>query len=309
MSLRAGYLLVFAAAILFGINQPLSRVLIDGPLPARYLAASRLLGLVVVFGGWALLRYRDAIPRGRELAALVVYGLVGIAALQWALTEAIARIDVGLVLSFAYSASIETALWCLVVRRERQPALLWVAMVVAIGGILLALGVGGSTFDELSGAGIAFAFAASLGFSYYALHGERLLARSPAPVVLGVAATVAAVAWTSTAAPIWEYPTGALTDDVSLGGNLDLALPGALVVGWTVLIGTALPYALYLVGIGIVGPTRGVLTGSIEPVVAVVAAWAWIDQRLTLLQVVGCALVLGAVLAIQLARARVALVE
>ena len=61
------------------------------------------------------------------------------------------------------------------------------------------------------------------------------------------------------------------------------------------LFGTALPYALYLVGIGRVGPTLGLLSGTIEPVVAVIAAWFWIDQRLTALQVLGCVVVFTAV--------------
>ena len=66
------------------------------------------------------------------------------------------------------------------------------------------------------------------------------------------------------------------------------------------LFGTALPYVLYLVGIGRVGPTFGLLSGTIEPIVAVIAAWLWIDQRLSPLQVLGCAIVFAAVIAVQM---------
>jgi drug/metabolite transporter (DMT)-like permease len=297
--------MVLGAACLFGVNQPLSRVLIDGPLPARYLAASRLIALCVVFGAWTLVVYRDRLPRGRQLAEILAFGLLGIAILQWTLTEAIARIDVGLVLTFAYAASFPTAIWCRVVRHEHQPRVVWLAMFVAIVGLVLALGVGSDAFAALPAAGLAFATANCLLFAYYAVHGEKLLGRSPTPVVLGVGATAAAVFWTLTFAPLWAYPTAILTGDVSLGGNLsDVIVPGIAVLLYTTLAGTVLPYLLYLLGIGRIGPTRAVITGSIEPVIAVAAAWLWIDQRLTASQLVGCALVFGAVFMVQLARAR-----
>ena len=75
-------------------------------------------------------------------------------------------------------------------------------------------------------------------------------------------------------------------------------------LAWSMLFGTALPYILYLVGVGRVGPTFGLLSGTIEPIVAVIAAWLWIDQRLSLLQVLGCAIVFAAVIAVQITRSR-----
>jgi drug/metabolite transporter (DMT)-like permease len=258
-----------------------------------------------VFAGWVLLRYRDRVPRGRDLAMLVVFGVVGIAGLQWMLTESISRLDVGVALTIGYTAPLLCALWCLVVRKQHQPAAVWLLMALAMLGLSLALGVGGDTFDDLPLTGVLFAFGVAVLFAYYALHGEILLRTSPAPVVLGIAAPCAALFWTLTFAPLWNFPTAALTDDMSLGGNLShIVLPGALVLLWSMIFGTAVPYALYLVGIGRVGPTFGLLSGTIEPIVAVIAAWLWIDQVLTALQVLGCLIVFGSVIAVQFVRSR-----
>jgi drug/metabolite transporter (DMT)-like permease len=299
------YLLVPAACVLYGINQPLSRVLIDEQLPAKYLAAARMIAVAVVFLGWVLLRYRDQVPRGRELGMLLIFGIVGIAGLQWMLTESISRLDVGVALTIGYTAPLLCALWCLVVRKQHQPAAVWLLMALAMLGLALALGVGGDTFSDLPAAGVVFAFGVAVLFAYYALHGEVLLRTSPAPVVLGIAAPAAAIFWTLTFAPLWDFPTEALTDDMSLGGNLsDIVLPGSLVLLWSMIFGTALPYALYLVGIGRVGPTFGLLSGTLEPIVAVIAAWLWIDQVLTALQVLGCVIVFGSVIAVQFVRSR-----
>jgi drug/metabolite transporter (DMT)-like permease len=289
------YLLVPAACVLYGINQPLSRVLIDEQLPAKYLAAARMIAVAVVFLGWVLLRYRDQVPRGRDLGMLLIFGIVGIAGLQWMLTESISRLDVGVALTIGYTAPLLCALWCLVVRKQHQPAAVWLLMALAMLGLALALGVGGDTFSDLPAAGVVFAFGVAVLFAYYALHGEVLLRTSPAPVVLGIAAPAAAIFWTLTFAPLWDFPTEALTD---------IVLPGSLVLLWSMIFGTALPYALYLVGIGRVGPTFGLLSGTLEPIVAVIAAWLWIDQVLTALQVLGCVIVFGSVIAVQFVRSR-----
>jgi drug/metabolite transporter (DMT)-like permease len=299
------YLLVPAAGVLYGVNQPLSRVLIDERLPSEYLAEARMLAVAVIFLGWALLRSGTGFPRGRPLAMLVVFGIVGIAVLQWTLTSAIARLDVGLVLTIGYTASLLSALWCHLVRHERQPRIIWVLMALALAGLALAVGLGGNSLDDASVAGLVFAGGLAVAFAYYALHGGRLVNDHAPQIVLGVAAPVAAIFWSLTFAPIWEFPTAILTERITLGGNLSgIELPGALVLLWSMLFGTALPYALYLVGIGRVGPTLGLLGGTIEPIVAVVAAWFWIDQRLTALQVLGCVIVFGAVTAVQMTRSR-----
>lgn len=294
-----------AAAVLFGVNQPLSRVLIDEQLPSTYLAESRMLAVAAIFLVWAVLQSGVALPRARPLVMLLVYGVVGIAVLQWVLTSAIARLDVGLVLTIGYTASLLSALWCLVVRHERQPRAVWLLMTIALLGLALAVGLGGDGLGDAPAAGFLFAGGVAVMFAYYALHGARLLRDHPAPVVLGIAAPAAAIFWALTFAPIWNFPTAVLTERVSLGGNLSgVVLPGALVLGWSMLFGTALPYVLYLVGIGRVGPTFGLLSGTIEPIVAVIAAWFWIDQRLSALQVLGCVIVFGAVIAVQISRSR-----
>ncbi len=303
-SKAAGLAMVAIGGVLFGLNQPLSRVLIDGPLSAADMALARLVALAIAIGGWALVAHRRALPRDRELLALVAFGVLGIAVLQWTATEAIARMDAGVMLTFVYSASITTALFSRLVWKERQPPAVWVAMVVTLVGLALAVGIGGDALGSTPPAGIAFAVATSMLFAYYALHGARLLARHPMPVVLGVGATAATLVWGTTAAPLWAFPFGEVAGELSLGGRIEATTaPGLLMLGGSMAVGTILPYVLYLVGMGRVGPTLGVITGTMEPIVAVILSWIWLDQRLEPLQIVGCVLVIGAVVLVQVARA------
>jgi drug/metabolite transporter (DMT)-like permease len=298
---RSGFLLAAGAALLYGANQPASQVLITGPLGARYMVTSRLAALAVAFLAVALARHGEHLRlRRRELATLAVFGLVGLAAMQWAVTEAIARLDVGIVILCVYSGPFLIALWCRVVRREPMPVVVWLAIAGGMTGLALAVGLIGGHVGRLSLGGLAFAALAGCGFAYYALHADALLRTRPAPVVLGSAALVALVVWSALAARPEDFPAGRLSADVHLAG---LTGPGWALLALSLTAGTALPYMMVLGGISRIGPTPTTIAGMIEPVLAVLLSWAWLDQGLTALQLVGAVAVLAAVLVVQRARA------
>jgi drug/metabolite transporter (DMT)-like permease len=295
-----GFLLAAGAAVLFGANQPASQVLITGPLGARNMVTARLVALAALFLGIALARHRESFRLGRrEAAMLIVFGLVGLAAEQWAVTEAIARLDVGIVILCVYSGPFLIALWCRLVRKEPMPAAVWIAIGIGLFGLALAVGLIGGEIGLLSLSGVALAVLAGCLFAYYALHAATLLDARPAPVVLGVAALAALVAWAAFAAPLQDFPVDELAGGVHLAG---ITMPAWLLLVVSVVLGTAVPYLMTLAGISRIGPTPTTVAGMIEPVLAVLLSWAWLGQRLTLLQGVGGVAVLAAVVVVQRSR-------
>jgi drug/metabolite transporter (DMT)-like permease len=300
---RSGFLLAAGAALLYGANQPASAVLINGPLGPRYMVESRLVALAVGFGAVACVRHRNQLRlTPREAVTLAGFGLAGLAVMQWALTEAIARIAVGIVVVCVYCGAFLVAIWCRIVRREPTPPSVWVAITIGIGGLVLAVGVGGATARSLTGAGLAFAALAACAFAYYALHADILLRRRPAAVVLGAGALVAATAWCVFAAPVARFPLSAIRHrDVTLGA---VALPAWVVLAASLTLGTVLPYLMVLASIARIGPTPTSVAGMIEPVVAVLLSWVWLAQQLTVLQVLGGVVVIGSVVLVQHGRSR-----
>ena len=82
--MRTGYAMVSLAALLFAANGPISIVLIDGGLSARYVVTGRLLGMVLVLLTWAVVKYRDHLRFSRrELLELAFFGVAGLALMQW----------------------------------------------------------------------------------------------------------------------------------------------------------------------------------------------------------------------------------
>ena len=106
----------------------------------------------------------------------------------------------------------------------------------------------------------------------------------PAPIVLGLAALAALVAWTAFAAPPRDFPVDELAGSVHLAG---ITMPAWVLLVVSVVLGTAVPYLMTLAGISRIGPTPTTVAGMIEPVLAVLLSWAWLGQTLTVLQGVG----------------------
>jgi len=301
--LRIGYALVAAAAMLFAANGPVSIVLIDGGVSARYVVTGRLLGMVAVLLTWAVVRYPQQLRLSpRELLELAFFGIAGLALMQWTYAEAISRVDIGLVLMIEYMAPFLIALYTWVLWRHRQQRAVWIAAFVALAGLALVLDVGGDAFARLSGRGLLFSLTTCLIFSYYATHASKLLRERPPQVVLGLGGLFAVVFWSLTLAPIWRYPVGIVSGGVPLGGNLGGTAPGYLLVLAGAIVGTAMPFALFLTGVSKIGPTKSAIVLMLESVAAIAISWAWLRQSLTPTQVAGGLVVVGAVVLLQVAR-------
>jgi drug/metabolite transporter (DMT)-like permease len=71
---------------------------------------------------------------------------------------------------------------------------------------------------------------------------------------------------------------------------------------WMVVLGTIVPFLLVVSALRHITATRAGVTGMLEPVVAIVVAWAWLGESLEPAQLVGAALTLVGIGIAQTAR-------
>jgi drug/metabolite transporter (DMT)-like permease len=104
------------------------------------------------------------------------------------------------------------------------------------------------------------------------------------------------------AAPWWDFDAAVLGQrvPVSLGG---LELPLWVLVGWIVVLGAMVPFWLSIAALRHLSPTSAGLVATVEPVLASVVAWLWVEQVLTGWQVAGGFVVLTGIALAQTARA------
>ena len=109
--------------------------------------------------------------RARELPFLAVFGIAGLAFVQWFYFLAIHRLALGIALLIQYTAPLLVALWARYAYHEPVRRRIWVALALALAGLALIVNVRGG--GRLSTAGVAFAAVAALTYALYVLMAER----------------------------------------------------------------------------------------------------------------------------------------
>jgi drug/metabolite transporter (DMT)-like permease len=296
-----GYLLTVAAAALFAVNGTVSTLALQAGIPATRLTALRCTGaalaLVLVLAVVSPVRLRI---HWREVPFVAVFGVVGIALTQFLYYVAIGRLPVGIALVFEMTAPVFIALYVWLVRREHVRSRLWVALALSLSGLVLVAEVweGGGSLDPL---GVGAALTAAVCLAAYYLLGERGTADRD-PVALTAWSFAAAAVFWAVAAPWWEFDRGLLAErvPVSLGS---VQVPVWVLVGWIVVLGAVVPFWLSLAALRHLPPTAAGIVATVEPVLASIVAWSWVEQVLSAWQLVGGAVVLGGIVLAQTARA------
>jgi drug/metabolite transporter (DMT)-like permease len=71
---------------------------------------------------------------------------------------------------------------------------------------------------------------------------------------------------------------------------------------WMVVLGTIVPFFLLVSALRHLPATRVGIIAMVEPVVATIVAWAWLDESFAAVQLAGAVVVLAAIVLAQTAR-------
>ena len=304
-----GLALVVTGASLFIINAGVSRVVLRAGVDPVTLTTVRVTGTFLLLALVAALFRRGALrpPTGRLGLLVVVHGVIGVAALQWTYFVAIDRLPVGMALLLEYQAPILVAVWARFVQKEQVRNRMWAGLALAMVGLAAATGVvDGATFDAV---GIAAGFGAAVCFATYFLVGEHGVGALDPLRVIVWSFFVAALAL-NLVDPVTSFPTELLTEQVSLLGSLEeYVAPVWALLGWIVVLGTVVPFAVELFALRHLRATTVTMVAMLEPVGVSALGWVWFDERLDAVALLGgVAVVTGIVLA-QSARREHLLVE
>lgn len=293
--------LVVTGALLFILNAGVSRVALRSGISSLELASLRVTGTLVCLLLLAALFNRSAlrVPRGKEIGLVVGLGLVGVAALQFLYFVALERLTIGLALLLEFQAPLLVALWAKFVQKTQVTARLWWGLGLAVIGLAMATEVWKDvTYDGL---GVLAGIGAAVAFAAYFLIGEEVQQTMSSLGTMLWSFVVAAVAM-NLVQPFWTVDAqfGA---DVSLQGNLDhLHLPLWVIIASVIVLGTLVPFGVELAALRFIPATAVTAIAMIEPVGAAALGWAWYDEALSAIAVIGCLTVVVGIMLGQFSR-------
>jgi drug/metabolite transporter (DMT)-like permease len=296
-----GYLYALAAALLFGMNGSLTKVLLDSGISGTQVTQFRVLTMCVLCGLILLVVDRKGFRITlKQLGVMVLLGIVGVGLLQATYAYAVHLLPVGVALLLEYTAVLMVALVAFFFLKEQVKARLWIAIGLVLIGLAVVAEVWNSTLDPL---GVFFALAAAVALAFYFLVGERQV-NSTSPLAVGFWTGLVATVFWAFFSGWWELEPALFATPVSLSGNLEsVVLPFWMALACCVVFGSFLPFLLSLIALTKMKATALGIIASSEVLFAFVIAWLWLGQQLNLSQVAGAAVVLAGIVLAQTARA------
>ena len=291
-----GYAMVLTAATLWAVNGTVSKAILDTGLSSLRLSEVRSTGALLGLAGALILLRPGSLRFGRrEVPMLLLFGIAGLALVQWFYFAAIHRLAIGIALLIQYLAPVLVALWARFVMHRPVRRRIWLALALAVLGLALVVEVG--TESDLDGIGIAASLAAAVCFALYVLVAERGVERRD-PISLACLGFFVATIFWSVVQPWWTFPAGALDESADLAWGL----PVWLLMLYMILLGTIVPFALVIAALRHIAAPRAGVAAMLEPVAGIVVAYLWLAESLGAPQLAGAALVLTGIVLAQTAR-------
>jgi len=230
-----------------------------------------------VMTGWMLIT-RQTWPRGRALAGLVLMGGVGYVGQAWCYFSALSYASAGLTALLLYLfPAIVTVLHALLARRMLKP-LRAAAVAAALAGT--ALTVGGNAQGHALG--VVFGLAAALIYSLYIIVGERITAgigAIPAATVIMLAGAAS---------------SGLIVFERGFAPPATLAGWGAIFA--IALVCTVVAIVCFFAGLSRLGAPDASTLSTLEPLATIVFAALFLGETISLLQMLGGAIILASVI-------------
>jgi len=297
-----GAVSVSFAAILFGLNASTVKTILGTGISPEHLVLFRTTFTAIVAG--LVLLFTN--PRAfkitfKEIPMMLIYGIFGVALMQWSYSNAVQRLPISVALLIEYTAIAIVPVVSLVFFKERIKGRLWIGIAL----VLLGLGVVSNIWDShLDPIGVAWASMAAVCVSIYFLIGEHTQRKRDAMSTLFYTFLVAGSFWVivNMTNPHEFFD---ISKTMSLAGNLaaiDWPIWASLL--WLGIMGSFLPMLLDYIALGNLSATAVGVIATAETVFASVFAWIWLQESMSMLEIFGGLIVITGIVLAETSRAR-----
>lgn len=232
---------------------------------------------------------------------LVLFGIFGVALMQWSYSNAVKNLPIGIALLIEYTAIVIVPLVSLWLFREKVLPRLWFAIAMVLVGLVVVSKIWDGGLNPI---GLMFAVAAALFLSFYFLMGEHTMKKRDALSTLFYSMSVSAIFWLIVS-PWWQFQPAILNNEISLSGNLAaIEVPLWVLMVWLGIFGSFLPMLFSYLALTHLSATSVGVISTGETVLAFFFAWAWLNEMIDGLQAIGGILVVAGIVIAQTSRVR-----
>jgi drug/metabolite transporter (DMT)-like permease len=297
-----GVLFATAGVILFGLNASTSKVIMQSGITPEEIVIFRSLATALGAAiALAITKPQAFRVQKHDWKNLILFGIFGVALMQWAYSNAVKNLPIGIALLIEYTAIVIVPLVSLWLFKEKVKSRLWLAIVLVLIGLVVVSKIWDGGLNPI---GLMFAVMAALFLSFYFLMGEHTLRKRDTLSTLFYSMSISAVFWLLVS-PWWNFDSSALTENIPLTGNLSQhEAPLWLMLIWLGVFGSFLPMLFSYLALAHLSATSVGVISTGETVLAFFFAWAWLNEKIDSLQALGGILVIVGIVLAQTSRVR-----
>lgn len=282
---RLGVLITVIGGMAWGFSGCCGQFLFEH----RGVAAAWLVGVRLILAGILLcvigllrggVKGQFAVFRNKkDRRQFVLYALFGVTMSQFAYFMSVQASNAGTATVIQYVFPAVILAWVCIKERRKPNALELLAMLLVLFGVFL-LGTGGSlTSLKLTPRAIWCGFLSMVAVTVYNLLSGDLVQRYGICSVLGNGMILGALVTLPLSRP-WES-AGLVFDFGMLGGLFGV-----------VVLGTAIAYSFYLLGVSMIGPLQASMLAGVEPLASVLISALWLKTPFSFTDYLGIASIL-----------------
>ncbi|MFM5905701.1 MAG: EamA family transporter [Micrococcales bacterium] len=295
-----GLSLALASSLLFGLNATTSKILVESGISPELMVIFRSAATAALAAAWLLVTNRQAFRvKVREWPSLVVFGIVGVGLMQWAYTQGVSRLPIGISLLIEYTAIVMVPIASWFLFKTRVGKGLWIGVALVLAGLAVVGKLGTNSLDPV---GVLFAFLAAVFLTVYFIMGEHGQRNRDAFSTLFYSMAIATVFWI-----LVNRPSMASLPD--LGSNLALPfLPDSQTVPlWTLVLwlgvgGSFAPMLFSYLALRHLSASAVGIASTAETIFAFLFAYLLLGEKIDGLQTAGGLLVIAGIVIAQMSR-------
>ncbi len=274
------------SACLWGISGAVGQYLFNhAGISPEWLVSTRclltgllLLGFFQIKRGGVLSIWMDK----RDRRNVIIFALGGMLFMQYGYFAAIVHSNAATATVLQYTAPILIVIYLALKQKKLPSGVECVAVLACLIGTILLATHGNLKSLSLSPQALFWGALASLALAFYTVYPTRLLAKYDAMLLIGWAMLILSFVMH------FVHPSWALE------GTWDTSC--VLAMAFIIILGTTVPYLMFLNGVKYIGPTKSSLYASAEPLASAVVSVVWLKVQLEWMDYVGFACIIAAVL-------------
>ncbi|TMD83052.1 MAG: hypothetical protein E6I74_06285 [Chloroflexi bacterium] len=282
----AGYALILVSAFLFAAGGNVVKALFRLGYSPLVLAQLRIWSAFLgLFLSLLVIRPSLLLVARSELPSLAIFGGVGLAGVQLSYYLTISRINIAVALLVQYLGLVAVTAFERYRRQQEVGVQVWAALAMVLIGAFFAVGAYQPALLRVNLPGVMLGLVSAGFFAFYILRASTLARRLNTWTILLYGFGAGSVLWAAF--------------DAASGTGLPADLRIWVVMALIGLVGTLLAHGLFVMALRTVRPSTAGIIATAEPVFAGLIAYLVLGDRLQPLQVLGAAVIVAGIIAVQ----------